>query len=497
MADVFLSYARQERAKAERIKDLLEATGLSVFFDVEGLDGGDAFPDVLDHEVKTAGVVLGLWSPSALSRPWVKIECRIAMDRGVLIPVLIQPINQLTDVPAAFYNLQHIDLSDFSGDPADFEWRKVLKSIGRTLKQPGLAGPQSAAIEPPPRPQANRAASLLGACLAAMVLGGGALLWWRPWEARSVATTDPAAPPSVDNTVAPSAAASAPDVQPTTQTGSRADLDALKADLGRINFLDPRFVLRTTMERLLKVHSIEALERAAKGDSPQAALLLAHAHLQGAFVTADPGKASALYLKACDGGLPAGCTGVGLVYQNASEPPDHAARARTYYAKGCDGADLWGCTYLGILNAWALGGPLDYDKARALYERACGGGLFMACTNLGLMDQGGQGGGGVPNIPKARAMFEKACEGGEPTGCGNLGFMYGTGQGVDRDPAKAVGLFQKSCSGGFVGGCSYLGYHLATGLGVAKDEPKGRALLQQGCSVGYQMACNGLKSLPN
>jgi hypothetical protein len=55
MADVFLSYARADRLKAEQVKAALEGAGLSVFFDVEGLDGGDLFPDVLDREVKTAG----------------------------------------------------------------------------------------------------------------------------------------------------------------------------------------------------------------------------------------------------------------------------------------------------------------------------------------------------------------------------------------------------------------------------------------------------------
>ncbi|MEM9739716.1 MAG: toll/interleukin-1 receptor domain-containing protein [Pseudomonadota bacterium] len=138
MADVFISYARTERAKAERIKGLLEGVGLSVFFDVDSLDGGDVFPDILDREVKSAGAVLGLWSPHALSRPWVKIECLIGKDRGVLVPASLEPINALIDLPAAFYGIQHIDLSDFQGNISDPNWASLLRSLARTLNRPEI-----------------------------------------------------------------------------------------------------------------------------------------------------------------------------------------------------------------------------------------------------------------------------------------------------------------------------------------------------------------------
>jgi outer membrane protein OmpA-like peptidoglycan-associated protein len=143
MADVFISYARTEREKAERIRDLLEEAGLSTFFDVQGLDGGDVFPDVLDREVKSAGCVLGLWSPYALSRPWIRTECLIGKDRGVLVPAAIEPIDPMRDIPIAFYGVQHIDLTGFSGDPASDEWRLLMRAVARTLKRPDLAQQES------------------------------------------------------------------------------------------------------------------------------------------------------------------------------------------------------------------------------------------------------------------------------------------------------------------------------------------------------------------
>lgn len=138
LADIFLSYARRERHQAEPIKVALESLGLEVFFDVDGLDGGDVFPDVLDRELKSAAAVVSLWSPWSLTRPWIKIESRIAKDRGVLIPVDIATIDPLHDLPAAFYDDQRIELLDFTGDTAHPGWLKLVKSLSRTLRRPEL-----------------------------------------------------------------------------------------------------------------------------------------------------------------------------------------------------------------------------------------------------------------------------------------------------------------------------------------------------------------------
>lgn len=137
MADVFLSYARADLEKAERIKEGLEAAGLTVFFDVEGLDGGDVFPDVLDREVKGAGAVVSLWSPHALTRPWVKQECSVGLKRKCLIPAAIEPLGEL-DVPVAFEGMQVVDLTGFHGNIETPEWRQLLRALARTLKRPDL-----------------------------------------------------------------------------------------------------------------------------------------------------------------------------------------------------------------------------------------------------------------------------------------------------------------------------------------------------------------------
>lgn len=163
MADVFLSYARADLEKAERVKAGLEAAGLTVFFDVEGLDGGDVFPDVLDREVKGAGAVVSLWSPHALSRPWVKQECSIGLKRKCLIPAAIEPLGEL-DVPVAFEGLQVVDLTGFHGNTETPEWRQLMRALARTLKRPELAPTPAAVFRP-------------GAMAPVQGPGGGVRFW--------------------------------------------------------------------------------------------------------------------------------------------------------------------------------------------------------------------------------------------------------------------------------------------------------------------------------
>lgn len=148
MADVFISYPRSQRALVEPIKQRLEALGLSVFFDVHGIDGGAEFPDVIDRELRACKAVLSCWSQAYFERRWCMIEARIGLDKNILVPIAIQRFEK--DAPPAdlrfvnFYNL-----SDWSGDDAHDEWTRTLgmlsRYVGRTLT------PTAKQSAPPPK----------------------------------------------------------------------------------------------------------------------------------------------------------------------------------------------------------------------------------------------------------------------------------------------------------------------------------------------------------
>lgn len=137
MADVFLSYARQERNEVIPIKALLEKLGLSVFIDVEGLDGGDHFPQRLEQEIRASRLVVGCWSPVALSRPWVIRECMMAMQAGIILPIQIKPFDD-TNMVVSLSTLHYIDLTDFLSESSLEKRRNFVGVISRKLVDPDI-----------------------------------------------------------------------------------------------------------------------------------------------------------------------------------------------------------------------------------------------------------------------------------------------------------------------------------------------------------------------
>jgi hypothetical protein len=138
VADIFISYARSpdrpDKAIANKIKKELERLGLSVFLDVANIDGGENFNFVIDHEVKHASVVVGIWSTYGLSREWLRRECQVGMLRNVLVPVLIEDVPPL-DMPIEFLGMQWVDFLSESED----QWAVLIRSIARILGEKGKA----------------------------------------------------------------------------------------------------------------------------------------------------------------------------------------------------------------------------------------------------------------------------------------------------------------------------------------------------------------------
>ncbi|MEJ0023242.1 MAG: toll/interleukin-1 receptor domain-containing protein [Alphaproteobacteria bacterium] len=177
--DVFISYARADGAKAQMIRDMLQAHNLNVFFDVEGIENGAEFPDVIDRAVKGAKCVLGLWSSNAFAGRWVRIESRIGLDQRKLVAALVDDTRP-EQLPAEFYNVNVERLADFQGQPNHAGWNRIVRAIGRRIGREDLAKPPQGAsgggasyANPSPAPARKPAAgaiALVGA-LAVAVFG--------------------------------------------------------------------------------------------------------------------------------------------------------------------------------------------------------------------------------------------------------------------------------------------------------------------------------------
>lgn len=108
--EVFFSYARSELERVLPLRRMIEAFGVSVFFDLEGLSAGDHFAEVLDEATRKADAMVACWSFVSFRSDWCRREWRIGAARKNLIPIAIDPINVL-DIPLEFNQMQFIDAS--------------------------------------------------------------------------------------------------------------------------------------------------------------------------------------------------------------------------------------------------------------------------------------------------------------------------------------------------------------------------------------------------
>ena len=89
MADVFLSYKKENRARAEQIASVLRSEGFSVWWD-DSLTPKASWDSEIEHELSEASAAVVLWTPLSVASDWVRTEAHFAQDRGKLIPVMLE-----------------------------------------------------------------------------------------------------------------------------------------------------------------------------------------------------------------------------------------------------------------------------------------------------------------------------------------------------------------------------------------------------------------------
>jgi adenylate cyclase len=113
LADIFLSYASEDRAQIEPLVAQIEGAGYSVWWDQE-LKGGTRFSRRIELELTAAEVVIVAWSPHAIDSRWVVDEAELALETGNLLPVSLDGARS----PIGFRQLQTIDFSGWTGGDA-------------------------------------------------------------------------------------------------------------------------------------------------------------------------------------------------------------------------------------------------------------------------------------------------------------------------------------------------------------------------------------------
>jgi TolB-like protein len=185
---VFLSYASQDAAAAQRLCNALRAAGIEVWFDQSGLRGGDVWDQKIRREIHDCALFIPVISTNTASRhegyfrlEWDLADQRthmLARNRAFIVPVCLDATPDAgADVPESFQRVQWTRLPGGETPPEFVRRIGELLSGEVRLSTTAARGPARVAATIPSR----------GAWLAvAIVIAAAAvyLLVEKPWGAR-------------------------------------------------------------------------------------------------------------------------------------------------------------------------------------------------------------------------------------------------------------------------------------------------------------------------
>lgn len=160
MSDIFISYAREDRERAQAIAAVFQEQGWSVWWD-RSIPPGRTFDQVIEEALGAARCVVVLWSRASATSDWVKTEAAEGLARKILVPVRTEE----TNLPLEFRRLQTVDLTRWKGDASDPELREFLAAVSALIKS-------EVRPPPPPRRERNRRPVYLALALLALLVVG-------------------------------------------------------------------------------------------------------------------------------------------------------------------------------------------------------------------------------------------------------------------------------------------------------------------------------------
>jgi TonB family protein len=168
---IFISYARDDRERVQRIALAFEEQGWDVWFDSK-LRAGENFSQAVEQALDRSDVIVVCWSKSSVMSEWVRTEADEGARRGVLIPVLLDDVVP----PLGFRQLQSADLR--RDDERSLE-RLVHAVRGVAEGRPGssTAAPTPSMLAPAPSQSRSFVAAAIGIAAAILVGVSGLLVW--------------------------------------------------------------------------------------------------------------------------------------------------------------------------------------------------------------------------------------------------------------------------------------------------------------------------------
>ena len=144
MADIFVSYAREDKERVRPIVEELEKLDWSVFWDTKLLPGDD-WRSYIKKQLDVSSCVLVFWSRISRDAKWVLLEADEAKERGILVPVLLDDVRP----PFGFNDIHAADLSDWAGGSSEQNFQLCIDAIKGRIAKPEQPVPEQSEPEQP------------------------------------------------------------------------------------------------------------------------------------------------------------------------------------------------------------------------------------------------------------------------------------------------------------------------------------------------------------
>lgn len=142
LADIFISYARTDRAQVEVLAEALLQKGLEIWWDRQ-IIGGEDFSANIERELEAAGAVVVAWSATSSASHWVKDEAAFAAGAGKLVAISLDG----TLPPMGFRQFHVIDFAAWSGNSTASAFSELIRAVQARLETAPSPEPTVGAVQ--------------------------------------------------------------------------------------------------------------------------------------------------------------------------------------------------------------------------------------------------------------------------------------------------------------------------------------------------------------
>ncbi len=406
MADIFISYASEDRPGVEPLARAIEDRGWSVWWDRK-IPPGKTFSQVIEEALSAAKCVIVIWSNASVKSDWVQNEAAEGARRSILVPALFDDVQ----IPFEFRRIQAADLIDWKAETDHPGFTILIGAISE------IVGPSQLKVKKAEEKRAHEERIREQEVKTEIKPDKPEPVEVRPPE------TESDAKPTNETITSEQASPKSPKTSNTLKLGILAAVAVLLMVGIWQWFSQPQ------TETSVAVKPGEAL---AKGTEY--------------YNAAKYGMALPLFQQSAKQGSGEAMTYLGYMYEAGLGVKRDYAEAVRWYRKAADAGDATGMANLGYMYQMGRGVTGDYTEAARWYRKAADAGDTRAMANLGHMYRDGSG--IKRDYAEAVRWYRKAANAGNAAGMSSLGGMYRDGFGVTKDYNAAVSWYRKAADAG-------------------------------------------------